>query len=96
MHDELAKLPTIRFDLVTITDRSTSLKTRFRAGSQQILRVDDEITSDIDAAATEQFTNHAMPAIQDADLVVLSDYAKVHCRYRCLKPSLPMPRPKAK
>ena len=28
------------------------------------------------AAATEQFTKHAMPAIQDADLVVLSDYAK--------------------
>jgi D-beta-D-heptose 7-phosphate kinase/D-beta-D-heptose 1-phosphate adenosyltransferase len=76
LHDELAKLPAIRFDPVIITGRPTSLKTRFRAGSQQILRVDDEITSDIDAAATEQFTKHAMPAIQDADLVVLSDYAK--------------------
>ncbi|MDC1118865.1 bifunctional heptose 7-phosphate kinase/heptose 1-phosphate adenyltransferase [Alphaproteobacteria bacterium] len=76
LHDELAKLPTIRFDLVTITDRSTSLKTRFRAGSQQILRVDDEVTSDIDAAAAKQLSKYALPAIQDADLVVLSDYAK--------------------
>jgi D-beta-D-heptose 7-phosphate kinase/D-beta-D-heptose 1-phosphate adenosyltransferase len=61
LHDELAKLPTIRFDLVTITDRSTSLKTRFRAGSQQILRVDDEVTSDIDAAAAEQLSNMLCP-----------------------------------
>jgi len=76
LRDELAKLPAIRFDPVTITGRPTSLKTRFRAGSQQILRVDDEVTSDIDAAAVEQFSKYALPAIQDADLVVLSDYAK--------------------
>ena len=72
LHNELTKFPAIRFDLVTIIDRPTSLKTRFRAGSQQILRVDDEIASDIDAAAAEQFFSYAMPAIQDADLVVLS------------------------
>jgi D-beta-D-heptose 7-phosphate kinase / D-beta-D-heptose 1-phosphate adenosyltransferase len=76
LHGELTKLPTIRFDLVTIKGRPTSLKTRFRAGSQQILRVDDEVTSDIDAAAAEQFSKYALPAIQDADLVVVSDYAK--------------------
>ena len=76
LRDELAKLPAIRFDPVTITGRPTSLKTRFRVGSQQILRVDDEVTSDIDAAAVEQFSKYALPAIQDADLVVLSDYAK--------------------
>ncbi|MDB3880013.1 bifunctional heptose 7-phosphate kinase/heptose 1-phosphate adenyltransferase [Alphaproteobacteria bacterium] len=76
LHNELAKLSTIRFDLVTVTDRPTSLKTRFRAGSQQILRVDDEFTCDIDAAAAEQFSEYALPAIKEADLVVLSDYAK--------------------
>ena len=76
LHDELAKLPAIRFDLVATPDRPTSLKTRFRAGSQQILRVDDEVTSDIDAGATEQLSKYALPAVQDADLVVLSDYAK--------------------
>ncbi|MGB2072823.1 MAG: PfkB family carbohydrate kinase [Candidatus Puniceispirillaceae bacterium] len=76
LHNELTKLPTIHFDLVTITGRPTSLKTRFRAGSQQILRVDDEVNSDIDAAAAEQFSKYALPAVQDADLVVLSDYAK--------------------
>ncbi|MBL6841741.1 MAG: bifunctional heptose 7-phosphate kinase/heptose 1-phosphate adenyltransferase [Pelagibacterales bacterium] len=76
LHEELAKLPAIRFDPVTITGRPTGLKTRFRTGSQQILRVDDEVTSDIDAATAEQFSKYALPAIQDASLVVLSDYAK--------------------
>ncbi len=76
LHDELAKIPAIRFDPVTIAGRPTSLKTRFRAGSQQILRVDDEVTSDIDTAAAEKFSKYALLAIQDADLVVLSDYAK--------------------
>ena len=76
LHDELAKLPAIRFDPVTISGRPTSLKTRFRADSQQIIRVDDEVTSDIDAAAAEQIFKYALPAIQDTDLVVLSDYAK--------------------
>ena len=76
LHDELAKLPAIRFDPVTIVDRPTSLKTRFRADSQQILRVDDEVTGDIDAAAAERISKCALPAIQNADLVVLSDYAK--------------------
>ena len=76
LHDELAKLPSIRFDPVTITGRPTSLKTRFRAGSQQILRVDDEVTSDIDATAAKQLSKYVLSAIHDADLVVLSDYAK--------------------
>ncbi|MDC1293820.1 bifunctional heptose 7-phosphate kinase/heptose 1-phosphate adenyltransferase [Candidatus Puniceispirillum sp.] len=76
LHDELAKLPNIHFDPVTIIGRATSLKTRFRAGSQQILRVDDEVTSDIDSAAAKQFSKYVLPAIHDADLVVLSDYAK--------------------
>ena len=76
LHYELAKLPAIRFDSVTIIGRPTSLKTRFRADSQQILRVDDEVSHDIDAAAVEQISKYALPAIQDADLVVLSDYAK--------------------
>ena len=56
LHDELAKLPAIRFDPVTITGRPTSLKTRFRAGSQQILRVDDEVTSNIDTTAAKQLS----------------------------------------
>ena len=76
LHDELTRLPAIRFDPVTVTGRPTSLKTRFRAGGQQILRVDDEVTSDIDLATAEQFSKYALPAIQDVDLVVLSDYAK--------------------
>ena len=74
--DEMASYPSIRFDPVKITGRPTSLKTRFRAGSQQILRVDDEVTSDIDTASAGRFLTAAVAAMDAADLVVVSDYAK--------------------
>jgi D-beta-D-heptose 7-phosphate kinase/D-beta-D-heptose 1-phosphate adenosyltransferase len=73
---ELAAHPAIFYDPIELNSRPTSLKTRFRAGGQQILRVDDEITDDIDTAAAKEFLNRALAAMDGADLVVISDYAK--------------------
>ena len=50
---ELHQFPTIRFLPVTIAGRPTSLKTRYRASGQQILRVDDEMSMAIDASAQQ-------------------------------------------
>ena len=50
---ELRHFPTIKFMPIPIADRPTSLKTRYRATGQQILRVDDEMTSAIDASAQQ-------------------------------------------
>ncbi len=58
--------------LVTIDDRPTTVKTRIVSGGHHVVRVDKEVTSDADLEASEQLIS----AIADADLIVLSDYAK--------------------
>ena len=45
---EILKPETVEFLPLIVTGRVTSLKTRFRSGGQQILRVDDETTDPID------------------------------------------------
>ena len=73
---ELAAYPAIQFTPIIATGRPTSLKTRFRAGGQQILRVDDEVVGDITEAQADAFFTQATAALDDVDLVVISDYAK--------------------
>ena len=73
---ELSHFPTITFLPVAVAGRPTSLKTRYRASGQQILRVDDEMTSAIDAGAQQTLCETASGVITSADMLVLSDYAK--------------------
>ena len=73
---ELSHFPTITFLPVPVAGRPTSLKTRYRASGQQILRVDDEMTSAIDAGAQQTLCETASGVITSADMLVLSDYAK--------------------
>ena len=73
---ELSHFPTITFLPVPVAGRPTSLKTRYRASGQQILRVDDEMTSAIDAGAQQTLCETASGVIASADMLVLSDYAK--------------------
>ena len=62
--------------LVVAPDRPTTAKTRFMAGSHQLLRLDEEtteqLTEDVAAAVLEHFD----AGLDWADVVVLSDYAK--------------------
>jgi D-beta-D-heptose 7-phosphate kinase/D-beta-D-heptose 1-phosphate adenosyltransferase len=74
--EELSHFPNITFLPLPIVGRPTSLKTRYRASGQQILRVDDEITSAIDAGAQQTLCKTARKVIASADMLVLSDYAK--------------------
>ena len=76
LETEISVYPAIQFDPVRIKDRPTSLKTRYRAGGQQILRVDDEITIDIDDKNANRILTSATAALEDADLMVISDYGK--------------------
>ena len=52
------------------------MKTRYRAGGQQILRVDEEMTEPLDDATALQLTGLIVGSIKMADVIVLSDYAK--------------------
>lgn len=66
----------VDFHQIIDTSRPTTTKTRFRADGQQVLRVDDEVTNDIDAATQNQLMASFTDGLEDADLVVISDYAK--------------------
>lgn len=74
--NEISAYPAIQFDPVRIKDRPTSLKTRYRAGGQQILRVDEEVTIDIDDRNAKNVLTLATAALDDADLMIISDYGK--------------------
>ncbi len=62
--------------LVVATGRPTTLKTRYVAGTQQVLRVDREMTSPIAPEIEDHVFARAKEALAEADIVVLSDYAK--------------------
>jgi D-beta-D-heptose 7-phosphate kinase/D-beta-D-heptose 1-phosphate adenosyltransferase len=68
---------------VTVAGRPTSLKTRYRASGQQILRVDDEVSIPISDSAQGQLSDQVNAVLNTADMLILSDYAK-----GCLPPTL--------
>ena len=72
----LAAEPAILPCLVTLPGRATTVKTRFVSGGHQLLRLDEEDSAPIDAAATERLLDEFAAALPRADVVVLSDYAK--------------------
>ena len=73
---ELRHFPRITFIPVTVAGRPTSLKTRYRASGQQILRVDDEVSIPISDSAQAELSDRANAVIDTADMLILSDYAK--------------------
>ena len=66
----------VDFHQIIDTDRPTTTKTRFRTDGQQVLRVDEEVTSPVGHTTAEQLLTTFRDAVQSVELVVLSDYAK--------------------
>ena len=66
----------IDFHQVVDNARPTTTKTRFRADKQQVLRVDEEITTPIDESTATQLVSSFADSLPGVKLVVLSDYAK--------------------
>jgi D-beta-D-heptose 7-phosphate kinase/D-beta-D-heptose 1-phosphate adenosyltransferase len=56
--------------------RETTIKTRYIAGSQQLLRADRETTAAIDPKMAEKIVAAVAAALAETDAVVLSDYGK--------------------
>lgn len=56
--------------------RPTTLKTRFVAGNQQLLRVDREQAGPADEATATRLADTASACLETCDLLVLSDYGK--------------------
>ncbi|MGH7155811.1 MAG: bifunctional heptose 7-phosphate kinase/heptose 1-phosphate adenyltransferase, partial [Acetobacteraceae bacterium] len=62
--------------LVVAPGRPTTAKTRFLAGSHQLLRLDEETTEPLPADIAAALLARFQAALDWADVVVLSDYAK--------------------
>jgi len=62
--------------LLDIPGRPTTVKTRFIARTQQLLRVDRESSLPLDQAGVERLVAAARNALGGADALILEDYAK--------------------
>lgn len=62
--------------LIVDAARPTTVKTRYIARSQQLLRTDAEETGALDSAGQAQFLAAALTALKYCDAVILSDYGK--------------------
>ena len=72
----LGKIPDVDTDLIAMRGRPTTLKTRFVAGSQQLLRVDAEEVAGIDKATEAELVASIHDEAARSALIILSDYAK--------------------
>lgn len=63
-------------DLVIVAGRPTTLKTRYVAGGQQLLRADRENPAPVGDAAAARLEAAALAAIPTCAAVILSDYGK--------------------
>jgi len=63
-------------DLITDIGRATTVKTRFIAGSQQLLRADQEVALPLSPESVDGIVEAARAEMKGAGAIVLSDYAK--------------------
>lgn len=73
---QIGKIPNTVANLITDPERRTSIKTRFIAGGQQMMRADDETVAAIEGPTKERVLTLAKSALNDCAAMVLSDYAK--------------------
>jgi len=78
LRDEIARYPEISADLVPDPDRSTTLKVRLvnPQFNTHLLRLDWEVTTPATGDVLGALVKHAVAAVADADVVILSDYLK--------------------
>jgi D-glycero-beta-D-manno-heptose-7-phosphate kinase len=62
--------------IVTVPDRPTTVKTRVMSRRQQIVRVDREVDSELDASVVTELGDVIACAVAEADSLALEDYNK--------------------
>ena len=72
----LAAEPRVSADLAIEHGRITTLKVRYVAGGQQLLRADRETAAPLAAAAADRLTQAALAGVAACSVVMLSDYGK--------------------
>ncbi|MEO5375919.1 MAG: D-glycero-beta-D-manno-heptose-7-phosphate kinase [Alphaproteobacteria bacterium] len=72
----LSRLPEAEARLVVERGRQTTVKTRYVANSQQLLRADKETVAPLTTAGRTEMLAHAGACVGEASVMVLSDYGK--------------------
>lgn len=80
--------------LLTCPGRPTTIKTRFVAGTQQLLRADFETSTGIAADIEDQVISRLQLAATDCAIIILSDYAKGVLTERVVKETIQYARGK--
>jgi len=62
--------------IITVSGRPTTIKTRLVAQSQQLLRVDEEVTEAIDTRAEDSILGAMKTTLEECQVLVISDYDK--------------------
>ncbi len=73
---QITSLPQVTSYLLTDSSRPTTLKTRYVADGQQLLRADHEVSQSISADMEKQVLLRLRGSIDSSTVVILSDYAK--------------------
>jgi D-beta-D-heptose 7-phosphate kinase / D-beta-D-heptose 1-phosphate adenosyltransferase len=76
LREQIATSPNIDAQLIVDFDRPTTVKTRYVADGQQMLRADREMRASLSAEAERKILAQFADSLRHADVVVLSDYAK--------------------
>ncbi len=76
LQELLKKLSTQTSQVITEKHRPTTFKTRYLVNGQQLLRVDNEITTEISDLSKNRLLKHVKQCLPQCDLVILSDYGK--------------------
>lgn len=76
LRGRFAGMPTVEVRLIADASRPTTVKTRYVADRQQILRADRESRAEINQAVQGELLAAFEQALPNVDVVVLSDYAK--------------------
>ncbi len=74
--DLIGAVDGVRSDLIAMRARPTTLKTRFMAGGQQLLRVDSEDVAPISKSTEAALCAAIEDEAKEAALIILSDYDK--------------------
>lgn len=72
----VGQLERVDAHLLSEAKRETTIKTRYVAGSQQLLRADRETISEIAPSTADDIVRIVTSALDEAGVLVLSDYAK--------------------
>ena len=83
--DLVAKLENVEAYLLREANRPSTIKTRFLAGGQQLLRADRETSALLSHSTEEDVRRSALEAIATCDAVVLSDYGKGVLTENCIR-----------